>query len=110
MSYNGRNAQPMTAISVAHGSITGSYANLGSPTDNPLFMVRFVNGCNTAMWVSIDGTNNHFYVLPTSSESDSLQDKAVDKVLALPKGTQFRIKYDSSPSSGTFVIQGWYNA
>lgn len=108
MSYNGRKAQPMTAISVAHGSITGSYANLGSPTGEPLIKVRFVNGCNTAMWVSIDGTNNHFFVLPSSSPDDDLQDKAVDRVLALPKSTQFRIKYDSAPSSGTFVIQGWY--
>lgn len=108
MALNGRRAQPMTAITVAFGDITASYANAGSATPEGLFKVKFVNGCDTAIWVSIDGSNDHFFVLPTSPSDEDLQDKAVDKILQLPKSTQFRIKYDSAPSSGKFVIQGWY--
>lgn len=103
-------AYPETLRSVAHGSITNSYATLGTPIAAPARMFRIINATNGDMLISLDGTNNHFFL---TANSFVLYDLTANRVqhgtsFVLAEGTQFYIKYSSAPSSGSVNIEVIY--
>ena len=103
-------AYPETLRSVAYGSITNSYAALGSVLSAPARMFRIINATNGDMLISLDGTNNHFFL---TAGSFVLYDLCANRVqqgtsFELVKGTQFYIKYSSAPSSGSVNIEVIY--
>lgn len=95
-----------TLRTLVSGSISGSYAKVGTPLLNPARIVHTYNGCNTDMIFSIDGVNNDYYVPAggfilfdfTTNHANNAQG------LYLPEGTQFWVKQVSMPASGSVWI------
>jgi hypothetical protein len=101
-----------TMLTVAFGSITSSYATLGSPTSHAWSIFKITNNTNGDMLFSFDGTNNRIFVPANSFTLYDLSTNAapvhVNDSLLLANGTQFYIKYSTSPSSGAVWIEGVY--
>lgn len=103
-------AVPDTLRSVAFGSITNSYTALGTPTSQPCRMFRIINPTDGDMFLSLDGTNNQFYV---PANSFVLYDLCTNRekngeLFVLPNNTQFYIKYSSAPSKNGVYIEVIY--
>jgi len=94
---------------VAFGSITSSYANLGTPFTDHVREIRIVNTCNTDMYLSTNASDNmirmaagSFYII------DFAANKVRDDGLFLPIGTQLSIKYQSAPATGSLWVETVY--
>lgn len=101
-----------TLRTVAFGSITNSYAVLGSALTKNFRVLRIVNNTNGDMFLSTDGTNNQIFV-PAGSFvlydlSTNSQNIAQSDGLSLKIGTQFYVKYSTAPTSGAIYIEGIY--
>lgn len=94
-----------TLRTLAFGSISGSFAAVGTPLLNPARLVHVYNGCNTDMEFSIDGTNAHFYV-PAGGFIlfDFTTNHTSPEGFFIPQGTQFYVKQASAPGSGAVWI------
>lgn len=96
--------------SVAFGSITNSYTNLGTPLTHNWRMWRITNNTNGDMFFSFDGTNDNLFV-PANSfvlYDISANDDTTNNPLFMSLGTQFLIKYSSAPTSGSVYLEGFY--
>lgn len=95
--------------SLAFGSISGTYAALGTPFAHPMRVVRFINNTNGDIFVSFDGTTNNLFV-PAGSFVlyDIASDDDPTDQFRIVKGTQIYIKQSSAPSSGTFYLECIY--
>src|SRR5215469_14372894 len=97
-------AQVDTLRTVAHGSITGSYAAVGSAFSFPARIICITNTTNQDMLFSTDGSTDQLIVPAgsfklfdiTTNHRPINQD---DFCFAI--GTQWYVKYTSSPSSGS---------
>lgn len=94
MPNTGARIKPEAVREVAFGSITNAYVNLGAPTIAPSRCVRMVNETNAAVYVSLDGVNNHYRISPGSAYTKDT--KADDSFY--DTGTQFKVKYDTAPT------------
>ena len=104
---NGIVAKLDTLRSLAYGSISGTYAAIGSPLTYAANAFRFINNTNGDMFVSDDGTNDKLFV---PAGSFVLYDVASNKVvpgnnLKMAALTQFYVRYSSSPSSGSVYLE-----
>jgi hypothetical protein len=98
-----------TLRSVAFGSITGSYAAVGSAATDHIRQVCFTNLTDANMLISLDGTNNNIIVPANGFKLlDFTTNKVQDDGFFMDVGTTFYIKYVSAPSSGTFYIETIY--
>src|ERR1700722_1139012 len=98
--------------SMAFGSITGTYATVGSPLTQNWREFRILNTTDADVTISADGTTDNFYLptktfllwdLSTNAPPVSTLD---DFVMAI--GTQFYVKSSGSPSLGSVYIEGIY--
>jgi hypothetical protein len=95
------------ARSLAFGSISSSYANLGTPTTKAAYQVTVVNNTDALMIFSKDGGATDWIRLPGSSFgiwyfNGETEGKSKGRV---QKGTQFQVKdAGSSASSGEVSI------
>ena len=101
-----------TLRSLAFGSISGTFAAVGTPTTQNARLICITNTCDTDMFFSVDGSNNQLYV---PSKSFKLFDLCtnrthVDQVFVLPIGTQFYVKQVSAPGSGSVIIEIVYGS
>lgn len=92
---------------VAFGSITNAYTAVGTATTAPVRMFRIVNATDKAMYISLDGTTNQFYL---TGGSFVLYDLCANRVqhgtsFVLPEGTIFYVKYAAAPTSGSLAIE-----
>lgn len=105
-------ATPAVIKTLAFGGISGSYAALGTPITQNWRMFRIINATNGDLLISLNGTDDNFFVPATSfllwdlsanaapvSQSDNL-------VLAI--NTQFYAKQSTAPSSGAVWVEGMY--
>lgn len=93
--------------SVAFGSITGSFANLGSATTNPAYCITVFNGTDAQIQVSKDGGSTTWVDLPPLGaicrDFGKKTEQGVVGLVAV--GTQFQVKYSgSAPTEGTLSI------
>lgn len=105
-------AVPDVLRSLANGSITGSYVAVGGPLTHNWRMFRLINDTDGDMFVSVDGTNNNYFV---PANSFVLYDLACNgasvmqtDVFVLAIGTQFYVKYSTAPTVKSFYIEGVY--
>lgn len=111
MVLSSRGILPDTLKSVTFSSITDSYANLGSALTNPWRILMLKNTTDKTIFISEDGSNDHYELPAGTTESYDLQANAVSGEICLKKvGTQFQIKGVSGdlPTSGKVIIQGQY--
>lgn len=94
--------------SIAFGSISGSYSNVGSALTTTARVVHITNNTDGDMMFSVDGgTTDHIFVAAGSFVLLDIQanmnpDK--DDKYVLPVGTQFSVKQVSAPSSGNVYV------
>ncbi len=101
-----------TLRTLAFGGISGAYATVGTPLAHSWRIFRITNNTNGDLFISLDGTNNNFFVPASSFVLYDLSTNApplkVTDNLMLPIGTQFYVKQSSAPSQGAVWIEGIY--
>lgn len=85
---------------LAFGSITGSYAALGTPLADHIRLITFQNATNQDIDVSFDGSTDNLRMPPNSFKLlDLSANKIKDDGLFLASGTQIYIKYTGTLGS-----------
>lgn len=96
-----------TIRSVAGGSVTGSFAIVGTATTNGIVAFSLKNQTDGDVIVSLDGTNAMLYI-PANSYAvwDIRTNAPFNTDYMFPVGTSFFVKQGTvSPSTGTFYIE-----
>lgn len=95
-----------TLRSIAFGSISGSYAAIGTAFTHAMRIVKIVNTCNTNMLISFDGTTTNevvpaggfvLYDLTANTETTA-------EGFFFQKGTTVYVKQESAPASGNVYV------
>jgi len=87
---------------VAFGSITSSYAALGSSLTGHVRILCLTNSTDKDILVSFDGTTDNLRLFTGSYKLlDFTTNRVQDDGLFLPVGTQIYVKYSSAPASGS---------
>lgn len=94
-----------TLRSVAFGSITGTFATVGSALSFPARIIKFINTTNGDMEVSIDGTNVHDRV---PANGFSLYDISAAHPAPGQSGMQEKISIYVREISGGPALTGGY--
>jgi hypothetical protein len=94
---------------VAFGSISGTYAALGTPFTHPMRLIKIVNTCDTAMNISFDGTTNNDFI-PAGSFAlyDLTANQETQSGFYFQIGTQVYVKQATAPSSGAVYLIALY--
>lgn len=105
------NAKPEVLRTLAFGSISGTYANVGSSFDNPLRIVVIKNYTDADMIFSWDDANdNHFLKVNEVLQLEITANNEPADFLAVPRGTQFRVKDNGSAATmGAVYIEAVYS-
>lgn len=98
----GTRAQFDAVRELAFGSISGTYAALGTPLTDHARIVRFVNSTDKEMYISLNGSTNNIRLAASSFFLiDFSTNRIQDDGLFVSVGTQFWVKQVSSgPTSG----------
>jgi hypothetical protein len=92
--------------SLAFGSISGTYAAVGNPLEQPVRMFRLINATNGDLIATTKLTEDQFFI---SASSFVLYDLTANSgspgQSLLAEGTQFYVKQSTAPSSKSFYIE-----
>lgn len=102
--------RPETLRSLAFGSISASYATLGTPLENDARVVKFTNTSDADVFISWDGTNNH-EILPANSFVliDIAANKQLSSICYITAYTQFYVKQVSgAPTIGAVYLSVYW--
>ena len=93
--------------SLAHGSISGTYAAVGSPTTYPARIVCITNNTDGDMIFSTNNSSDMLFVATKSYKTFDFTTNrlSTDATFSLPAGTQFYVKQSTAPSSGSVYIE-----
>jgi hypothetical protein len=96
-----------TLRSLAFGSISGTYAALGSAFTFDARLICITNDTNGDMFFSIDGVHDQLFVAATSFKLFDLNTNRVlqQQLWILPIGTQFYVRQSTSPSTGAVYLE-----
>ena len=98
-------ALPLATL--AHGSISSTYAALGSPFAFPIRILYVSNGSETPLTFSFDGVNDHFVVLNgLAFELNVTANKNMPQGFSIAQNTQVWVK--GSPGSGSVYLAAFY--
>lgn len=105
------NFEPMRTL--AFGGISGTYAAVGDPLDNPCRVFCITNNTQGDMIFAVDNTvaAGHMFVAAGSYKLYDLQSNMnvqFDDKYVLPIGTQFYVKQDTAPVDGDVWIEVLY--
>jgi len=103
-----RNAATFDILrSVAFGTLTTSYAIVGSELPTPAVCVSFTNNTNGIVYVSTDGIHDMIAIPAGWGKVFDIRTNAPNATDYLfPEGTPFLVKYSgSAPTSGSFYIE-----
>ncbi len=93
---------------LAFGSISGTYAAIGSIIETPIVNLKIYNGTNVLLTFSTDGTTDNF-VIPALSASvwDIASNRlATGEELTIKANTTFYVK--GAPASGSVYLEVIY--
>jgi hypothetical protein len=96
---------------LAFGGISGAYAVVGSPLENPARGVCFTNNTQGAVLFTDDTTKDKIFVAAGSFKLWDIQSNMnaqFDDKYVLPIGTQFYVKQLAAPVSGSVYIENIY--
>lgn len=95
--------------SLAFGSISGTYAAIGTAFEHPMRMVKVINKTNTDMIISFDGTNDHDYIISgTSAQYEVAANEVGSAGWFFRVGTTVYVKQVSAPGSGAVYVAALY--
>jgi hypothetical protein len=108
----GLKAKFETLRSLANGSISGSYAAVGTAVSNPVKVFCITNNTDGDMIFSLNGTNDHIFVAKNSFKLFDLtaNKQGNEYFLQIPVGTIFYVKQSSAPSTGSVYVEVVYAA
>jgi curli biogenesis system outer membrane secretion channel CsgG len=94
---------------LASGSISGTYAAVGTPFAHPMRLIKIINTCDTGMSISFDGVaDNDFIPAGSFSLYDLCTNEVTDSGWFFRTGTQVYVKQLSAPSSGSVYVIALY--
>lgn len=98
--------------SLAHGSISGTYAAVGSAFLNPIRLICISNNTDGDMIFSTDASTDMLFIAAGSFKLFDLNTnrKHVDQVWVLAAGTQFYVKQSTAPTKNSVYIEVLYGA
>jgi hypothetical protein len=100
---------PEAVRSLAFGSISGTYAGIGTPLSNPSRIILIQNYTDEALMVSFDGITDH---LPIAADGFVLLDVTANKTVLqgfyIAEGTRFYVKEIGTPTTGSIYISSFY--
>lgn len=99
-----------TLRSIAFGDISSTYAPVGTPLEFAARQFMLQNSTDAAIFFSLNGTDDHM-VLPAGGFflSDVMSNNSnVGAGWVLPAGSQWSVRTDGSPSSGSVYIASIY--
>lgn len=100
---------PEAQRSIAFGSISGTYAAIGTPLVNPAVFIMFINASNADLQISLDGINDTFVLLARSTfVFDISSDRVATNGLFLSVGTSIWVKTLGAPTTGAVYVSSWY--
>ena len=95
--------------SIAFGSITNTYQNLGSSFGHAMRVLHFINNTDGIMMISFDGINDNIPVVGnTFSLYDLTAQEDTNEMFRYQVGSQLQIKYVTAPTTGTFYVVAVY--
>lgn len=101
---------PLPLRSIAFGSITTSYVQVGTPWTRPVRLVKFFNGTDAPLFISWDGTTDHeilpsvgFVLLDVGTNATKFENTFV----VLANQPFFVKRVGGAPSSGALYISGY---
>ena len=98
--------EPLRSIVAA--SISGAYADIGSPTENPFRIYKVSNNTSGDMILSLTPGQDDMFVAAGSFTLYDIQanmNPRLDDKYVFPKATQFRIKQVTAPVSGAVYVE-----
>ena len=98
--------------SLANGAITGAYAAVGGPLENPVRLIHFVNNTDGDMIFSDDATDVDGKIfVPAQAQLiiDLTANQTSPQGFYLPKGTQWYVKQSTAPTAGSVYISVVYS-
>lgn len=106
----GTKAQIDAVRELAFGSISGSYATLGTPITEHARVVIFTNTTNADIYISLNGTTNNLRLAANGFKLiDFSTNKIRDDGLFISSGTQFYAKQVSgAPTQGAVWVEVIY--
>jgi hypothetical protein len=101
---------PEPLRTLAFGSISGTYAGIGSPFLNPIRLMHVLNNTDALLTFSFDGINDHFVV---ASMSFILLDVTTNRTdtggaLAISQGQRIYVK--GSPSENSVYLAVFFGS
>ncbi len=110
MVFPNQDLKPEVLRSIAFGSISGTYANIGTITLHPWRIVFFSNTTDADMIISWNGGVTDNMVVPASSSAslDCAANGIQGSGTFIPQSTQFAVKQVSAPSKGSVYVSGFY--
>lgn len=98
-------AIPEALRSLAFGSISGTYAAVGSAFTHPIQILLITNNTNGDMLFTLDGSTDMFFV---GQQSYQLFDFTSNEGMAVPIGTIVKVKQSTAASSGAVWVTAIY--
>jgi len=98
--------------SIAFGSISGSYAAVGTPLANPCRLICISNNTDGDMLFSRDGSTDELFVASGSFKlfDVSTNRRAINQDdCVFEKGTQWYVKQSTAPTAGDVYIEIIYS-
>lgn len=94
--------------SIAAASITGAYANIGLPTQNPVRVFKISNNTQGDLIFSVTPGQDDMFLAAGSFTLYDVQanmNPRLDDTYVLPQGTQFQVKSVTAPTSGNAYVE-----
>ena len=104
MSNSGQNVKDEAVREVAFGDLNATYTALGSALAHDCFTLSIFNDTDANVYVSTDATTD---MKKIAAQTGRVFDYKTNDMFR-KKDTQFYVKYDSAPSSGSFWIEVEY--
>ena len=95
---------------LAHGSISGTYAAVGTPFAYNARIICITNNTDGDMLFSIDGVNDNLFVAATSFKLFDISTNRMNlpNVYSFGIGLQFFVKQSTAPSKNSVYIEVIY--
>jgi hypothetical protein len=97
--------------SLASGSISASYAVIGTPTDNPTRLLCITNATQGDMLFSLDGVTDHLFLKAGSFKLFDVQSNIAnghEANFVFDSHTSFFVKQVTAPVSGSVYVEVLY--
>lgn len=100
---------PEAQRELAFGSIGASYTAVGTRLEEPSVLFEIYNLTDVALQFSVDGTTDHFPLMPGGVIRDFSSNKGIGDSLSLAAITQVYVKeLSDSPTEGGVYVVTWY--